>query len=72
MTKLLQRGLDPFAMSDRSTVGVPEGLPFEELTPGGIAKFWNNQEAYERALQNAGRLNTDLDDLDRFPIKDHG
>jgi ankyrin repeat protein len=56
MTQLLQRKLDPLAITDESTVMLPEGLCLRELTAGDVASFFNNQDAYQRALQNAGLI----------------
>lgn len=70
MTRLLQRGLDLFAKSDRSTVGVPEGLPFEELTAGEIARLCSNQESYEEALKNAGYVTIGPDDPDEVLLQE--
>jgi ankyrin repeat protein len=56
MTKLLQRGLDARQKTDKSRVGVPKGLPFEELTAREIAKFCNNDDAYRQALTNVGHF----------------
>jgi ankyrin repeat protein len=72
MTRLLQRSLDPFAKSDKSTLGVPEGLPFEELTSGEIARFCNHQEAYEQALNNAGYLTIGTGDPNELLLQEPG
>ena len=71
MTLLLQRQLDPYAMSDASTIAVPDGLPFEEHTPGDIAKFCNNGDAYDRALKNAGCFMASRNDLSGSISKDN-
>lgn len=54
ITRLLLLKFDPFAKSNKSTICVPKGLPFEEFTPGEIAKFCNNHVAYDRAMKNTG------------------
>jgi len=54
MTQLLRRGLDPLARTDKSAMALPEGLSLRELTPGDIASFCKNQNAYERALKTVG------------------
>jgi hypothetical protein len=56
MTQLLQRKLDPLAISDKSTMALPEGLCLRELTAGDVASFFNNHGAYQRALQNTGLI----------------
>jgi ankyrin repeat protein len=55
MTQLLQRGLDPLAKTDQSTIALPEELFLKELTVDDIASFYNNQDAYERALKTTSR-----------------
>lgn len=60
ITKLLTRGLDPNAKTDKSTIAVPERLSLKALAANDIAKFYNNEAVYERALKAAGYRLTSL------------
>lgn len=71
ITRLLRLGVDPSARSDKSSVAVPKGLPFKELTPGDIAKFCGNQDVYEQALRKPGGLMAAQADSNVL-IKDNG
>jgi hypothetical protein len=61
LTKLLQLGLNPCEKTDGSSMAIPEGLQMKELTPGDIARWYNNKKTYEKALKKAGQTRWGLD-----------